>query len=295
MDRVFIVGCGYVGVRVADRERDRGREAWALVRSQKSADRLHDTGLQVLTGDLDRPANLRELPTKNSWVYYLVPPPGRGVTDPRMEMFLRRMEDSSRPRKIVSISTTGVYGDCQGAWIREDHTPCPQTDRARRRLAGEQVLQAWSERTGVPAVILRVSGIYGPDKLPVARLQQKLPVLCETESPWSNRIHVDDLVEACLAAADRGRPGAVYHVADGHPSTMTDYFNQVADALGLPRPPQISLDEAGKTLSDEMLSYLAESKRLDITRLKDELGVVPRYPTLAAGLSASLSPDDRTS
>jgi len=291
MHEVFITGCGYVGCRIATRERDRGGQVRALVRSEETAARLRAGGFKTFVGDLDRPAGLEVFSIKSALVYYLVPPPASGETDPRMELFLRRIEDTARPAKVVLISTTGIYGDCQGAWVAEDRPPHPQTDRARRRLSAERALQTWSRVTGVSSVILRVPGIYGPGKLPLARLQKGLPVLREAESPWSNRIHVDDLVETCIAAADRGRPGRVYHVADGQPSTMTDYFNLVADALGLPRPPQISRDEAGKILSAEMLSYLAESKRLDITRLREELGVSLRYPTLAEGLAASVSRD----
>ena len=107
----------------------------------------------------------------------------------------------------------------------------------------------------------------------------------EEEAPWSNRIHIDDLVQICIAAMRKGGDGEVYNVSDGHPSTMTDYFNRVADALGLPRPAQISRQQAQRSLSREMLSYLAESKRLDITRMRTELGVEPDYADLNQGLS----------
>lgn len=127
-------------------------------------------------------------------------------------------------------------------------------------------------------------GIYGPRRLPRARLEHRLPVLAEAESPYSNRIHVDDLIRACLAAVSSDFIGLV-HVSDGHPSTMTDYFNRVADALGLPRPEQISREEAQQNLSREMLSYLSESKRMDITRMRTVLGVEPDYPDLDRGLS----------
>jgi nucleoside-diphosphate-sugar epimerase len=138
-------------------------------------------------------------------------------------------------------------------------------------------------------VILRVPGIYGPGRLPRERLTRGLPVLREDESPWSNRVHVDDLARACLAAARRGRPGGVYNISDGHPSTMTDYFNRVADASGLPRPPQITAAEARTRMSEGMQSYLAESKRLDNRRMREELGVEPQYPDLARGLAACIA------
>jgi nucleoside-diphosphate-sugar epimerase len=192
------------------------------------------------------------------------------------------------PRRIVYISTTGVYGDCQGEWVDETRAPNPTADRARRRLDAEEQLRSFGARTGCEAVILRVPGIYGPDRLPVERLRKGLPLLREDEAPWSNRVHVDDLVAACLAAMARGRGGAVYNISDGHPSTMTDYFRRVADALALPRPNEIARAAAGDHIDAGMLSYLAESKRIDNRRMREELGVVLRYPTLAQGLAAGV-------
>ncbi len=207
-----------------------------------------------------------------------------------MDAFLEALRPHAPPARLVLISTTGVYGGCGGQWIDEQRPPNPQTDRARRRLAAERALQAWGEEVGVPIMILRVAGIYGPERLPIERLQKGLPVLSERESPWSNRVHVDDLVSACLAAADCDHAGCLYNISDGHPTTMTDYFNRVADAVGLPRPLQVSLQQAKSALSAEMLSYLSESRRLDNTRMRNELGVVLRYPTLIDGLAACLEP-----
>jgi len=109
------------------------------------------------------------------------------------------------------------------------------------------------------------------------------------QAPWTNRIHVDDLVQALIAAMKRGQSGAVYNVSDGHPGNMAHYFNAVADAAGLPRPPLIDLDEAGGRLSGGLRSYLAESRRIDNRRMLEELGVILRYPTLEAGLASCFS------
>ena len=190
----------------------------------------------------------------------------------------------THPRRLVLISTSGVYGDCQGDWVDETRTPNPQTDRARRRLDAEHIAHAWATHDGFPLSILRVPGIYGPDRLPLARLRRGLPVLNEHDSPWSNRIHVDDLARACLAAM-QCTTGGTFNVADGNPSTMTDYFNQTADALAIPRPPQIAPAQAQHQLGPEMCSYLAESKRLDITRLRHILGVTPVFTDLRHGLA----------
>ncbi len=287
---ILIVGCGYVGMALARRERERGAHVRALARSSASTVRLQAAGIETAAGDLDDPSSLQALRLAGVCVYYLAPPPSTGMSDPRMHAFLEALKPQAQPRRIVLVSTTGVYGDCGGQWVDEDRAPNPQADRAHRRLAAEQALQAWGEETGVALAILRVAGIYGPDRLPIERLRKGLPVLREEESPWSNRIHVDDLVTACLAAADSGRSGRVYNISDGNPTTMTDYFNRVAEAVGLPPPPQISWQQAQSLLSPEMLSYLSESRRLDNRRMRAELGVAVRYPTLAAGLASCVRP-----
>ena len=179
-----------------------------------------------------------------------------------------------------------MYGDCQGEWVNESRPLNPQTTRGQRRVHAERLAYGFGEQYSIPVVALRVPGIYGPGKLPLARLQSGTPVLAPEFSPWSNRIHVHDLVTACLAAARKVDPAPVYNVSDGHPTTMADFFFQVADAHGLPRPPTLTRDAAERQLSGEMLSYLAESKRIDNTLMKENLGVVPDYPNLASGLSA---------
>ena len=291
MSAVLIVGCGDVGRRVAAGERAAGKSVTALARSTQATDRLGAFGLQTVRGDLDIPDSLAILPVQGALVYYFAPPPSTGTTDPRIRNFLKAIPEATRPQRIVLISTSGVYGDCRGEWVTEARPPRPDADRARRRLDAEQQLRTWGQTQDVPVVILRVPGIYGPGRLPEKRLRAGEPVLREEESPWSNRVHIDDLVRACLAAGARGRPNAVYNISDGHPTTMTDYFNRVADALGLAHPPQITRAQADAELSGGMQSYLAESKRLDNRCMREELGIEPRYPDLVQGLAACVAAD----
>ena len=281
---VLVTGCGDIGERVAGLERSAGRRVTGLIRSEASARRLRAAGIQPLMADLDVSASLRDLPVKNALIYYFAPPPGKGVTDPRMETFVSILDSSELPKRVVLISTTGVYGDCRGEWVTEDRPANPQADRAKRRLAAETVLRRWSEKNSVPIVILRVPGIYGRGYLPEERLRARDPVLHEEESPFSNRIHADDLARACFIAGHHANPGTLYNVSDGHPTTMTDFFYRVADAFGIPHPPAITLEQARRRLGAEMLSYLAESKRIDNRRMREELGVELMYPDLAAGL-----------
>ena len=288
---VLIVGCGDIGARVAGLEHDAGRSVAGLVRTEESARRLRDAGIEPIRGDLDVPSSLGDLPIKDAVVYYFAPPPGKGVTDPRMQAFISVLAPPDMPARVILISTTGVYGDCRGEWVTEERPPNPQVDRARRRLAAETALRRWSETSGVPIVILRVPGIYGPRRLPEERLRAGEPVLRAEESPYSNRIHADDLARVCVAAAHCHHPSVVYNVSDGHPTTMTDFFYRVADRLEIPRPPALALEEARRRLGEGMLSYLAESKRIDNRRMREELGVELRYPDLAAGLSSRVEED----
>ena len=284
---VLIVGCGDIGCRVAALEQRAGNPVAALARSATSASRLQSLGIDVLEGDLDQPASLKSLKTTAPRVlYYLAPPPGSGDDDPRLRNWLRARQPL--PQRFVYISTSGVYGDCGGAWIDEDWPLNPRSERGKRRLDAENQLRVWSREQGVDLIILRVPGIYGPGRLPVERVRQGVPVLIETDAPWSNRIHADDLAAACFAAARRGRSGQAYNISDGHPTTMTDYFWRIADLHGLPPPPAITMAEARRVLSPSMLSFLEESKRLDTRRMRDELGVELRYPDLASGLPTCL-------
>lgn len=287
MGPVLIAGCGDIGTRVAALCRDRGLDVAALVRRSERARSLAGRGLTVISADLDQPGALESLPTAGRTVFYLVPPPGEGDRDPRLARFLEAA-GSRLPERVVYVSTSAVYGDAGGAWIDEDAPLKPATARGRRRLDAETRLLAWGARTGVAVVILRVPGIYGPGRLPLKRLEQGLPVVRAEQSAYTNRIHADDLAAVCVEAAARGRPGAAYNVSDGHPTTMADYFNRVADLAGLPRPPAVSMAEARRVLSSGMLSFLSESKRLDNRRMLEELGVRLRYPDLAAGLPSCL-------
>jgi len=293
MDPVFIVGCGYVGYRLARQFCADGHTVVALTRTPANVSRLQAAGICPVEGNLDDVATLANLSVAGTSLFYFAPPPPRGVVDTRMAAFCQAVRAAKLPRRIVLISTTGVYGDCHGEWIDETRPVAPQADRTRRRVDAEERLRQWSAATGVPIVILRVAGIYGPGKLPLTRLKAGEPVLRETESPFSNRVHVDDLVTVCRAAMERGRPGAVYNVTDGRPTTMTDYFNHVADAFHLPRPPQVGREEAPQQMSEGMMSYLAESKRIGNRLLRTELAVALRYPDLARGLAACVREEQR--
>jgi len=281
---MIIIGCGYVGCLVAQALRDHGEAVTGVVRGAKSAGELRVSGIEPLQLDLAHD-DLEGLRCSGESVFHFAPPPPHGVEDLAMARLIDSFDRRGHPRRLVYISTTGVYGDCGGAWVDEDRPAQPKAERARRRWDAEQRLRQWSRASGGELVILRVAGIYACDRLPLERIRSGAPVVASAEAPWSNRIHAEDLVVVCLAAMERAPNGALYNVCDGNPSTMTDYFLQVADAAGLPRPPEIPLAEAPGRVSAGMLSYLNESRRLSNRRMLDELGLRLRFPTLAAGLA----------
>jgi len=292
MNGIFIVGCGGLGKKIAALWLEKGESVAALVRSPIHAEDLDALGVEVVEGDLDRPESLQDLPLNEKLVYYFAPPPSTGMEDARMKSFCRSALARQKPERLVYVSTSGVYGNRNGAWVDESASPKPATDRALRRVSAEQTLRAWEKENNGTVIVLRVPGIYGPGRLPLARIRKGVPVIAENESPVSNRIHIDDLAQICQAAGQRGQAGDIFNVADQSDASMTDYFNAVADVFKLPRPPQISLKQAESVLSPEMLSYLRESRRLDTTRLHRKLQVSLRYPDLLSGLKACREQDE---
>ena len=289
MNKVFISGFGDIGQRVANLHLARHDSVYALLRSPTKAKEASGLGVIPVVGDLDNAASLINLPARASVLYHFAPPPSSGQLDTRLQNLLTAITHAQLPNKVILISTTAVYGDCQGAWITEQTPAQPQTDRGKRRLHGEQMLLSWGAQHNVPVAILRVGGIYGARRLPIERIQKGLPILKEELSPFTNRIHEDDLADICVAAADKAPNGAVYNVSDGKPGTMSRYFKDIAAVLGLPQPAEVDMEEAKKILSAGMLSYLQESRCIDNGKLINELKVKLKYPDFATGLAACLA------
>lgn len=286
MRKLFVIGCGDIGVRTARMAMQEGIESSGLVRSAERAERLNRGGIHAQLGNLDDPDSLRGLDLSGSLALYCVPPPGGGISDPRAEAFCAALTGTTKPARLVYLSTSGVYGDCSDTVVTEKTVPKPQTARARRRLAAEQTFLRWGEENGVAVIILRVTGIYGPGRIPMDKILGRHPLLNEQEAGPTNRIHADDLAAVCLAALLRGEHGDIYNASDGEPSTMTAYFNAIADIMGVPRAPQVSLAEARSVMTPLMYSYMTESRRIDNKKMLEKLGIRLRYPTLAEGLAA---------
>ena len=280
----LIIGCGDIGVRVARIVQQSGGDVCGLSRSEEGAKRLRAFGIEPVMGNLDDAASLTDLPTAGKLIFYFASPPGGGPFDSRMRNFCKTIDSTELPDKIVYISTSGVYGDCGGEWVTEETPINPQTTRAQRRADAEATLQEWGREHNVPVVVLRVTGIYGPGRLPLARIHQGHPILREEESPPTNRIYADDLAAICVRAAEKAIAGDIFNVSDGQPGTMTQFFNAVSDLLDLPRLPQVDMAEAKKVMNPMMLSYLMETRRMDNRKMVEQLGVALMYPDLESGL-----------
>ena len=290
-ERVLIVGCGDVGLRAARALQGRVR-LLALTSSPSRHTELRMRGITPLAGNLDQPATLQRLAGIATRVLHLAPPPSQDLVDwrrdPRTRALLRALALRTHPATLVYGSTSGVYGDRQGQWVGEHAIVTPQTPRAWRRVDAEQQVHWFGRRHGVRTTVLRIPGIYAPDReggTPRDRLLRGTPVLRPEDDVYTNHIHADDLARSCVAALWRGRPGRVVHVCDDTELRMGDYFDWVADHFGLPRAPRLSRAEAAQQLSPMQLSFMGESRRLRNQRLKAELRVALRYPTIQEGLS----------
>ena len=289
--RVLIVGCGDVGLRVAQQLPARVR-LLALTSSSERLELLRRHRITPLLGNLDQAITLRRLAGLATRVVHLAPPPTENLPDwrrdPRTLALLQALRRRRLPESVVYGSTSGVYGDCQGDWVSETRSVNPATPRAQRRVDAEQQLRFFGRATGVRVHALRIPGIYAADRAggtPRARLLRGTPVLMQQDDVYTNHIHADDLARACVAALWRGKPQRSTNVNDDTQLKMGDYFDLVADLYGLPRPPRLPLSTAQEQLSLMLLSFMGESRRLDNTRLKRELRLQLRYPTVLQGLA----------
>lgn len=289
-ERILIVGCGDVGKRAAAQLPSRLR-VLALTSSPDRVRELRAAGITPLVGNLDEPDSLQRMAGLATRILHLAPPPseqGRDWShDPRTTALTRVLRRRSPAKSLVYGSTSGVYGDCQGAMVNESRPVQPHTPRALRRVDAERSIR-WLGRLGVRSSVLRIPGIYAPDRVggtPKDRLLKRTPVLRSADDVYTNHIHANDLARACVAALWRGKAQRIYNVNDDTTLKMGDYFDLAAELMGLPKPPRVSRTSATEALPLMLLSFMSESRRLDNTRMKRELRVRLAYATVREGLS----------
>jgi nucleoside-diphosphate-sugar epimerase len=284
---VVIVGAGYTGGRLAQRLVAAGRQVW-LTRTTAAAATAQATALGptvrgvglrlVLPMTPSDLAALEALPANATWV--LLAPPSIGPDAGRAEAAL--LARAARPRRVVYVSSTGVYGPAAGAWVDEATAPAPASASGRARLAAEAAVQA----QGAPWCVLRPAGIYGPGRGLVARLRAGTMRVVGDGTTMVSRVHVDDLVTAIERAIEvDAAVGRVINVADDEPSASGALADELAARLGLPAPPRVPRDD----VPPEVAAMLTADRRIANAALRGVLGVTLRYPTWREGLAAELS------
>ena len=305
--RILIVGCGDVALRLV-RQRlpasQRGLRVMALTSSPERVPQLRSLGIVPIVANLDDPSSLRRLRGLATRLVHMAPPakvdepgmrvdallpsPAQARQDTRTRALLAAVRKGPLPQALAYVSTTGVYGDCQGQWVHETRGVQPQNLRAWRRCDAEQQCTALAP-LGVNVAVLRAPGIYAPDRphgTPLARLQRQTPVLRAQDDVYTNRIHADDLARAAWLALWRVKGQRAFNVNDDTVMKMGDYFDWAAQWYGLPAPPRISRAQAEQTFSALQMSFLSESRRLVNDRVCRELRLQLRYPSPAQGLAA---------
>jgi nucleoside-diphosphate-sugar epimerase len=284
MKTLLIVGCG----DVARRALPMLQKSWRIIALVRTRDpQLSRAGVRQIVGDLDHPPSLRRLAGLADAVIHSAPPPTTAVneSDPRTRNLLSALARARVPRTLIYISTSGVYGDCAGERVTESRPLNPESSRARRRVDAENALRRFAQRTHCRVNILRAPGIYAAERLPLERLHKGLPLLHAEEDSYTNHIHADDLAATLINALRYGKANRVYNISDHSALKMGDWFDLLADAFALPRAPRVARDEAERALAPLSWSFMRESRRLDNTRMTQELKLQMRYPTVTDGLA----------
>ena len=281
MERLLIVGVGDVARRALPALVAR-YDTLAMVRAAGPA---VPPGVRLAIGDLDLPETLAALAGAADVVLHLAPPDETRDGDVRTRNLIIALSGARiLPRRLVYISTSGVYGDCAGARIDESRPVNPGTPRAARRVDAERTVTEWGASAGVQTTILRVPGIYSADRLPVERLKRGTPVLRDEDDVYTNHVHADDVAAICVRALEPDAPPGIYNAADDSELKMGEWFDLVADRFGLARPPRVSRVEAARVIAPMLLSFMSESRRLVNRRMKEVLGIRLRYPTVFEGV-----------
>jgi nucleoside-diphosphate-sugar epimerase len=293
MNTLLISGFGDIAQRTLPLLEGRFR-ILALVRPERMATVSRSPELLIEPGDLDDPASLHRFAGRATHILHCAPPPPTGTDDPRTAHLLAMLASiTPAPQRLVYLSTSGVYGDCAGAWVDENRAVNPGTDRARRRVHAEGQIAAFGRELGVRCIILRVPGIYAADRLPLERLRKGTAVLRGEDDVYTNHVHADDLAAITVEALTSPSADGIYNACDDSALKMGDWFDLLADRSGLPRPPRIARTHAREHIPPALLSFMSESRRLSNRRMKEHLGVRLRYPTVQYGVPLVLDGANR--
>ncbi len=280
--RLFVFGLGYTAGRLADALLEEGWQVAGTARSGAAVETLRARGIDAMWFERDAPLN--DAPARlagSSHVLISIPPEANG--DPALDLYGRTIVDA-RPGWIGYLSTTGVYGDRDGAWVDEQDAPKARSARARRRLAAEAGWLDLGRGAGVPTQIFRLAGIYGPGRSVLDQLRAGTAHRIDKPGHVFSRVHVDDIAGVLRASMARPRPGAIYNVCDDAPTAQREVVEFAAGLLGIEPPPLVPFGDAD--LSPMGRSFYAENRRVRNDRIKRELDFVLRYPDYKTGLAA---------
>lgn len=241
-------------------------------------------GGRPIAVDLTCKRDLLRLISLSRRIVWMAPPNSQANPDNTLNKLVlwaaaRQQAIHNKPFHLTYVSTTGVYGNAQGEWINESTPLNPQSERAKRRVHAESQLRTGLIK-GMQIHLLRAPGIYGNTRLPIERIEKGTPALLPEEDSWSNHIHELDLARLCYWVNYKGKAFEVINACDAKPSKMGDYFDLVADAYELPRPPRMAREDVKNLVSPMMWSFMAESRRIESTR-QQAIGFQLRYPSVA--------------
>jgi nucleoside-diphosphate-sugar epimerase len=284
--RVLVIGCGYVGTPLAKRLVELGHEVWGVRRTEESAAELAAMGIKPFAADLVKAGSLDALPGSFDWVVNLVSSDKGGPPEYRA-VYLegnRNLVGWARKhpvKKIVFTSSSSVYAQNDGSAVKETSPTEPSVETSQILLQAEKILL--EAAPAIPSVVLRVAGIYGPDRGHLFKQYLKN----EAKIPGQgariiNMIHRDDLVEVIIAALKNGRAGEIYNAADDEPVPLLHFYRWLAETLGKWMPPFVSEDEAPER------KRALTSKKIQNRKMKIELGVQLKYPTFRQGYTAEI-------
>jgi len=278
LPRILIIGCGDVGQRMLP-ILVKSFKVFVLTSQSEKFHLFRQAGAIPILGNLDDQQTLSRLSQIAATVIHLAPPNPSGVEDLRTKALIQVLSKGGRVQRFIYISTTGVYGDCEGRQISEVTPAQPQNLRAVRRVDAEKRLRAWASLQGISVVILRVPGIYAGNRLPLERLQKGTPALIAQDDVYTNHIHADDLARLTILCIFRGGSQRIFNACDDTELKMADYFDLVADNRQLPRPPRVDKETLKTMVSPQLLSFMQESRRISNDRLR-EIGFRFLYPTV---------------
>ena len=287
--KCLVVGCGYVGLPLGKELVQLGHEVFGLRRTATAADELKAVGIRPLIADVTRLETLTNLPHEFDWVVNCVASRGGSTEDYRRiylegTRHLLKLLAPSPPRKFVYTSSTSVYGQTDGSWVKETSPVEPMAETARVLLETERLLLAAVADRKVPAVILRVAGIYGPDRGHWFKQFLKNEARIEEDgSRFLNMIHRDDVIGGIIEALKDGRPGEIYNAVDDEPLRQLDFFQWLAEELGRDLP--LSIPENREENRKRGLT----NKRVSNRKLKAELGYSFKYPNFRIGYTEEIS------